>query len=315
MNAVRLITVRGMAVAASLVAIAAATPAARRALCDEFCRQNKVPALLIAGGDFRNLPALPGFNASLARTVTDFFKDCYGLLGQSSRTKGYAFPNGRVVTKATYKEQFRDANSTKVVCPYCDGDMGTADLDHYYSTSHFPLLACSPWNLVPICKSCNDTTIAKGDRLALSTGPPRSSVDWLHPFECPASDGVRIQLTGNPRQAVPQLNSLDADEQRRLNNHHWLMDRLDQPNPIRYLSNRWTIAAATHFDVLVQRVNRRADAANSIDSLVQIQLEDHQAERGQTASSMVHAAVCQAILDLRPEYLEEFTDSNAPALA
>ncbi len=30
---------------------------------------------------------------------------------------------------------------------------------------------------------------------------------------------------------------------------------------------------------------------------------------------MVHAAVCQAILDQRPEYLEEFTNSNAPLLA
>lgn len=30
---------------------------------------------------------------------------------------------------------------------------------------------------------------------------------------------------------------------------------------------------------------------------------------------MVHAAVCQAVLDLRPEYLEEFTNSNEPVLA
>jgi hypothetical protein len=111
------------------------------------------------------------------------------------------------------------------------------------------------------------------------------------------------------------LRSLDASEQRRLDNHHWLLDRLDQANPSRYLSNRWTNAASTHFDVLVQQVNRRTNAANPIDSLVQIQLEDHQAARGQTASAMVHAAVCQAILDLRPEYIEEFTASNPPVLS
>lgn len=300
---------------ARIQAIATAPPAARQALYDEFCRQNKVPTLLLAGGDFRDLLSLADFNDVLATTVTEFFKDSYDLLGQSSRTKGYGFQGDRVTTKADYKRQFRDANPSKVVCPYCDGEMGTPELDHYYSKSHFPLLACSPWNLVPICKSCNDTTIAKGDRLALSPGPPRSSVEWLHPFERPASDGVRIQLTGNPRQAIPQLHSLDPGEQRRLDNHHWLLDRLDQTTPSRYLSNRWTNAAATRFDVLVRKVNRRITAIDSIDSLVRIQLEDDQAERGQTASSLVHAAVCQAILDQRPEYLEEFTNFNAPELA
>ena len=300
---------------ARIQAIASATPAARNALYDEFRRQNKVPTLLRAGGDFRDLLALSGFDAALVGTVTEFFKDCYALLGQGDRTKGYAFPGGRVMTKAEYKRHFREANLTQVVCPYCDGDMGTPELDHYYSKTHFPLLACSPWNLVPICKSCNDTTVAKGDRLALSPGPPRSSVDWLHPFERPASDGVGIKLTGNPRQAVPRLHSLDAGEQSRLDNHHWLMDRLDQAKPSRYLSNRWTNAASTHFDVLIRKVSRRVNAATTIDSLVRTQLEDHQAERGMTASSLVHAAVCHAILDRRPEYIEEFITPNAPALA
>jgi hypothetical protein len=162
--------------------MAQATLIARQALYNEFCRQNNVPKLLKAGGDFRDLRALPDVDASLARTVTEFFKDCYDLLGQASRTRGYAFRRG-------------------------------------------------------------------------------------------------------------------------------------QPNPSHYLSMRWTNAAATHFDVLVERVNRRVNAANSIEKLVRIQLADHQAERGRTASSMVHAAVCQAILDQRPEYLQEFATPNPPALA
>jgi len=295
---------------ARIRAIAGASPVVRKALHDEFCRQNRLPALFRAGGDFRDLLELPGFDATLAATVNEFFKDCYALLGQSSRTKGYALPGGRLITKADYKEQFRSGNPAAVVCPYCDGDLGTAELDHYYCKGRFPLLACNPWNLVPICKSCNDTTIAKGDRLALTPGPPRSSADWLHPFEFPASAGVRIQLTGNPSRSAPRLHSLDAGEQRRLDNHHWLLDRPEQPRPSRYLSNRWTNAASTHFDVLVRRVNRRVNAANTIQSLVQIQLEDHEEERGRTPSAIVHAAVCQAILDQRPEYLEEFESSN-----
>jgi hypothetical protein len=300
---------------ARIQTIAAAPLAARRALYNEFHQQNKVPTMLNAGGNFRDLVTLPGFNVPLATTVTEFFKDCYDLLGQTSRTKGYAFPGGRVVTKVEYKKQFQEANHKKIVCPYCDGDMGTPDLDHYYSKSHFPLLACSPWNLVPICKSCNDTTIAKGDRLAVSPGPPRSTTDWLHPFQRPASAAAGINLTGNPRKAVPQLRSPDAAEQRRLDNHHWLLDRLDHANPSRYLSNRWTKAAAAHYEILVRKVNRRANAANTIDHLVLDQLEEHHDSRGQAASSMVHAAVCQAILDRRPEYLAEFANPNSVALA
>lgn len=295
---------------ARIKTIARATPYARRELLIEFCRQNKVPEMLKNGGNFRDLSTIPDFDNALANTVTDFLIASYSLLGQSSNTKGYAFVGGRLITKRIYKDQFQAANPEKIVCPYCDGDMGTSDLDHYYCKSHFPLIACSPWNLVPICKSCNDTANAKGDRLALSPGPPRSTVDWLHPLQCPASEGVTIRLEGNPQDAVPQLHSQDPMEQRRLNNHHWLLDRPDQSEPSKYLSSRWTKAAAAHFDVLVRKVGRQACTTNSIDSIVRIQLEDHQASRGQTASAIVHAAVCQAILDRRPEYLEEITDPN-----
>ena len=277
-------------------------------------RQNKVLALLEAGGDFRDLLSLPDFNAALAKTAVKFFTECYNLLGQSSRTRGYALEGGRVITKRRYNENFRESYPTKVVCPYCDGEIGTAELDHYYPKSHFPLLACSPWNLIPICKSCNDTTLAKGNRLALTPGPPRSTADWLHPFKCPASGDVLIRLTGDPRNAVPQLHSPNAGEQRRLENHVWLMDRLDADQPYRYLSKRWTNVAAASFDVLVRRVNKRKDASNPVDALVQTQLEDHGSSRGKAASSLIHAAVCRAVLERRPEFREEFEDANPPLL-
>jgi hypothetical protein len=38
-------------------------------------------------------------------------------------------------------------------------------------------------------------------------------------------------------------------------------------------------------------------------------------DRGLAASSMIKAAVCQAILDRRSEYLEEFVDPNEVELA
>ena len=52
----------------------------------------------------------------------------------------------------------------------------------------------------------------------------------------------------------------------------------------------------------------------SVERLVSMKLEDHLKSRGRAASSMVHAAVCQAVLEQRPGYLEEFANPNVPAL-
>lgn len=54
-------------------------------------------------------------------------------------------------------------NSTEVyVCPYCnrnytynDDEVSTAQLDHFYSKSIYPILAISFYNLVPSCPTCN----------------------------------------------------------------------------------------------------------------------------------------------------------------
>lgn len=145
---------------------------------------------------------------------------------------------------------------------------------------------------------------AKGDRPAITLGPPRSTDDWLHPFFRPASDQVQIKLSGNPKNSIPQLHSPDTAEQTRLDNHTDL---------IRSLSKRWTKVATAYYDRLVGEISRK-HRINAVDSIVRTALEDHLAVRGKSASSMIHAAVCQAVLDRRPEYLEEFTTPNAPAL-
>ncbi len=263
--------------------------------------------MLAAGGNFQDLNILPGFTPQLANEVKNFFKRCYKLLSDDSnrRWKGYEFNGGRCITNRAYKDDFCSDYPTRVVCPYCDGEIGTSELDHYLSKSGFPLLACSPWNLVPICRSCNDVVTAKGDRPAITPGPPRSTADWLHPFFRPASTRVQIKLSGTPKNSIPRLHSPDAAEQTRLLNHTGL---------IQSLSKRWTNVAAARFDVLVGQVNREVDAANSVESLVRKRLQEHLDSRGQTASSMIHAAVCQAVLDRRPGYIEEFATPNAPAL-
>ncbi len=280
---------------------------ARQELYREFCRQNKVRKMLDAGGNFRELNDLPGFTPQLTDAIKRFFGHCYKLLShrRSRRWRGYEFNGNRSITNRAYKDAFCRDYPAKVVCPYCDGDIATPELDHYLCRSGFPLIACSPWNLVPVCKSCNDTVTAKGDRPAITLEPVRSTNDWLHPFFRPASMQVRIELSGAPQDSVPQLNSPDAAEQKRVSNH---MDL------IRTLSKRWTNIAAAHFDVLVRQVNRKVSADHSVKSLVSTKLEDHLEARGKEASAMIHAAVCRAVLDERPEYLEEFSNPNAPTL-
>lgn len=58
----------------------------------------------------------------------------------------------------------------------------------------------------------------------------------------------------------------------------------------------------------------RKEATHSIQSLTTTKMEDHVLKRGKEVYSMVHAAVCQAVLAGRPEYLQELATPNPPVL-
>jgi hypothetical protein len=103
--------------------------------------------------------------------------------------------------------------------------------------------------------------------------------------------------------SIPQLRSADPDEQTRLDNHTSL---------IQTLSSRWTNQASNYFDILVVRVRARMTSAADIIRLMNVYLADQ--IRGLQANAMVRAAVCEAVIDDRPEYRQEFFDSNPPRL-
>lgn len=287
--------------------LAAAPVAARQTLAAEFYRQNKVPQMLKAGGDFRDLATLPGLTAALAETVGKFFARCYKLLSHDGDWPGYTLRNTTISNRG-YKDDFCSSGVTQSICPYCDGDIGMPDLDHYYAKSHFPLLACNPWNLVPACKSCNDAITAKGDRLALTDGPVRSTADWLHPFERPAKKRATICLTGPPAQPRPELVSPDPAEQTALYNHTAL---------IRTLGKRWTGKVTAFLGDLPKALTRsRSRHPGRPDAeLYHYFLQDHEEQRESRAGSLIHAAVCRALLDGRAGYVEELMDTNPPGLS
>jgi hypothetical protein len=265
--------------------------------------------LFEAGGDFCDLTRLANVDAERKRAVREFFKVCYARFSHSTADNwpGLALPGARSLCNRDYKDAFRSRYPTSVVCPYCDGEIGTPELDHYLAKSAFPLLACSPRNLVPVCRSCNDAITAKGDSPAITEGDPRSMQDWLHPFFRPASPNVCIQLVGSPTASIPRLTSTDSTEQIRLDNHASLIPSL---------SPRWTNIASSYYDVLTRKINHKQarQPAQSIDAIVSDQLEDHQRSRGCEASTLIKAAVCQAVLDHRPGYREELDAPNAVAL-
>lgn len=291
-----------------LVEIAKAPLNARQALYVEFCRQNRVRKLLDAGGQFCKLDSLAGVTPDLASEVHKVFIRFYEFLSHEANAgwNGYEFPDGRSIRNESYKNALDESNRPELaVCPYCDGSNDEPDLDHYYSKETFPFLSCSPWNLVPACWSCNKAT-AKGKQLALTVGVAEPTAEWLHPFIRPASIDVEIRLIGDPKNSIPHLHSPDPAEQKRLENHSAL---------VRTLGTRWTKVVTASFDQLVRDVNNWVvDTGESIETVVARRLRDHKQGRGRVVSSMVHAAVCQAVLDHRPEYVEEFAAPNAPTL-
>ena len=290
---------------ARIQAIAGAATPKRAALHDEFRKQNDFETVFNAGGDFRDLASVLEDDAALTNAVTDFFKQCYAFLGATNKWKGYVLPKGRTISKSMYSDDYRTDAPTREVCPYCDGNIGTPQLDHYLFKQGFPLLACSPFNLFPICQSCNDVATAKGDRPAISMTNPRSMKKWLHPLFRPATAGVKIKLNGTPKSWIPRLLAVDRVEQARLCNH---------TNLIKTLSKRWTYRAAATFETVIQKVQQEKSAMNSIEVVLTKIRADYEATRTRRSFALIDTAVCEAILEGRQNYFRELEDSNPPRL-
>ena len=291
-------------------AIANSSSTTRQSLYNEFCRQNRVRQLFTAGGQFVDINNLNGVSPGLATEVHRLFVRFYQFLSHDTNAgwDGYEFQRGRRIKNESYKTAFETSNRpTLSVCPYCDGANDEPELDHYYSKENFPFISCSPWNLVPACHLCNKLS-AKANKLALTPNVSQPTANWLHPYFRPASAYTEIRLNGEPQNSVPQLYSPDCYEQIRLNNHSQL---------IRTLSKRWTKGVINYFEVLVGDVNRKLakiESTDTIESLVSVRLEDHNENRGRDPLSLLHAAVCKAVLDKRPGYIEEFATPNVPRL-
>ena len=289
--------------------IARAPVGTRTFILQQFRQQIRVRQIFDAGGAaFRELPAITESGGRIAQAVREFCNRCYDRLGHDTTRNwpGYAFAAPANISKFTYKTACLTANALRLaVCPYCDGQNNDAELDHYFPQSKFPFFSCLPLNLVPICSSCNDATVAKGDDVPLTAGPPKSTADWLHPVFRPASAAAYIEIAGPPTAANVELRSPDPVEQDRLQNHF---------NLIKTLGRRWRTEIVNYWNLVPGRVQRGTQAGKLPLAVVASALADHVAERGRDPHTMVKAAVCRAVQNNRAGYQVEMTDSNPPRL-
>lgn len=277
--------------------IAGASSVARAKLAHSFREQNNVEKVFKQGGHYIDIKTLDGFDDALASNVRIFLEQCYEFLGAD----GFISSDGITLTKRSYKEAYASHCKTSSVCPYCDGDNSLPELDHYYAKSKWPLLAISPFNLIPVCTGCNSFAGGKGNRPALSLDAVNPTEFWLHPYYCPASPSVEIRLSGKPVDSVPQLWAADQNEQRKLDNHTNLI-----PN----LGLRWTRQASRYFGNFVKLARKKLERGKSVDDYATECLDDFIEMRGYEPASLIGAAVCQAVLEGREGYRDELSDSN-----
>lgn len=158
------------------------------AFLDNFDESASSRHLVDLGGEISvdatiNLASIRGFLESFYSP--NFYKDC-GYLVRDATGKVTKFHRN------IYLEQYLLKNQYSVeVCPYCDGDLGSPEIDHFYSKSKYPQLSCHPINLVPVCGTCNSSE-NKGNKVPLSIAMSDQMHEWLHPFLRPASGQFEV---------------------------------------------------------------------------------------------------------------------------
>ena len=164
-----------------------------------------------------NLSQVRDFPDGLAKEVGKFFKQFYDpALYRNYKIlyNGHTldFDHHRLVT------EFKDSNCEIHVCPFCDGNPESTEIDHFYPKAHYPYLACHPLNLTPICGACNGPE-GKGQVDPLDLDAFWQSADWFHPYLRPAyASEYRITFERQKEGLTPALKSDDPQTQRRLDN-------------------------------------------------------------------------------------------------
>jgi hypothetical protein len=114
------------------------------------------------------------------------------------------------ITKKELRQQILDENTNNLrVCPSCDFGNQEGQVDHYLPKSLYTHLSCHPFNLVPICYSCNSLDVKRDDDLLSNNQNERFNFqDILHLY---IDEGLarHTYLKVNLPTNITQLNTLE----------------------------------------------------------------------------------------------------------
>jgi len=116
-----------------------------------------------------------------ARFLRKFYQDHLG--SQTAKFPKFFFsePESSTFGRQEFLSEFEQINQLSI-CPACDME-SFSRIDHYFPKGLYPHLSCHPFNLVPICNTCN--TDYKGETNLLQrkrTGNPRKLEDMFLPY-------------------------------------------------------------------------------------------------------------------------------------
>jgi len=118
-----------------------------------------------------------------------------GLAGTSKSNQIYQQQN-KPLSLFTIERAYRSANPGFGVCPACLGELSEGanatkiQYDHYFPKSIYPMLSVHPYNLVPVCSSCNNS---KGEKNPLEpTGNKLHLNEVFVPYQRGGIDTVQV---------------------------------------------------------------------------------------------------------------------------
>ncbi|ALC52357.1 hypothetical protein CN899_21935 [Bacillus thuringiensis] len=212
----------------------------RSLLYDAFCTDINF-ASSIDSEDFEfKFPLLPLHIRIVAKP---FFEALYddilgGTTGIRMNSMSISYLKREHVRKGFFDKNRKRCRNINSTCPACLGEIspkgedGYADLDHYLTKSVYPVLSLSSDNLIPICKTCNQSTV-KGSKNPLQDYQMKGGLlNIFIPYHRVGIDFIEIDI-----------ESKEPDEQVKLRAKREMetqSDRISNFENLFNLNERWT---------------------------------------------------------------------------
>ncbi|HRQ41849.1 MAG TPA: hypothetical protein PLD25_28330 [Chloroflexota bacterium] len=163
----------------------------------------------------------PDWLQAMRRFLQEFYDALEG--GLSARL----FQDGKGYGRQDYFRAFVQENKGQFVCAICDETSFRtitqkpdqpahfhSDIEHYFPQSIYPHLSCHPYNLIPICKFCNQALHGDKDPLNNTDHPRRNLGDVFLPYgqgSLAESGSLKIVWDGE-QPALQLVGRMDSAE-------------------------------------------------------------------------------------------------------